>query len=691
MLDEESAAKRWGVRLVKVSVVAGAATIVVWYALQFRPPHRPPTKSPTAQLAILRNGTGKAFARRIAAEAIEEADATVIDELKTELSKGDDVGREMAAIALGRVGNEADGALDALIAALDDPRREVRHQAAISLFAALRRLGDAQVRRLSELLARADAEIRLRSAIELGRADGGAECFDALRGALEDSDPRIRAEAYAALARHEAISLDELIAALHDADPLVQITACTLLSRMGSEAKPAIDELARLVAAGPVAWSAAPALLQIAPDDPEILSHLTPLFDSDDKSRLESAAMLFHKLGRANDDVRWRLLARVDDPREYVADYVLDALWGTGPEGRLRPPELIDALEESGDGVLSLQLHHEEMLSRDFAHGMPFYYPSELHAYGVTDRDLARLGDLRNLRLLDLSGNPVGDAGLAAIADLRNLEWLLLYDTKITSAGLAHLGGMTRLRSLALCGCEITDDGLQHLEQLPALEALDLRRTKITDAGMRRLAGLKTLKAIWLEDTQVTDAGLAPLAELPLLEDLGYLDKQFTLRGLAQLKQLATLRPPPESVVDDDLALLAGMPRLRTLILSGAPVTDAGLEHVGKLTQLESLWLNGTKITDAGLPKLRSLVNLKHLYLPSSGTAGTGPGPAPQALITDASLEALQQSLPKLEWPLVRDKNQFSTMNPHYEVVGLKAEDETDDALFTQGAAVNAE
>ena len=677
MLDEQSAAGRWVARLVKFSVVAAATILIAWYALQFRPARRPPAKSPSEQLAMLRDRKAKAFARRIAADALTEAEGAVVSELTAELSAGDAVGRESAALALGRLG--AEETVDGLIAALDDPELAVRDQAAHSLFELLRRLGERGQGRLAALLAHADPEIRRRSAIELGRAaDGEPECFDALRGALKDSDPRVRAEALAALWRHSASRLDALMAALHDADPLVQSTACSLLGRMEGEARPAIDDLAQIIASdGAAASIAANTLLQIEPDDPEILSFLAPLIDSQDKWKVEGAAMLFHKLGRANDDVRRRLLARVDDPREYVADRALRALRRTGLEGRLRPPELIDALEKAGDDVLSLQLHDEE-ITHDRAHGMSYYYPRQV-GFGVTDRDLARLGGLQNLRLLDLSANSVGDAGLESIAGLKNLEWLLLYDAKVTSAGLVHLADMSRLRSLALAGCEITDDGLEHLEKLPALEALDLRKTKVTDAGMRRLAGCKGLKAIWLEDTQVTDAGLAELAELPLLEDLGHLKKQFTLRGLAQLKGLATLRPAPEMVADEDLALLVGMPKLRELILSQAPVTDTGLEHIGKLTQLETLYLDGTKITDAGLPKLRSLVNLKLLRLPFTGAVGQGFAALPPTGVTEAGKKELQPALPKLAFPLAHDNSRsMATMTTSlpYEVAGLKSEDE---------------
>lgn len=670
-------ASSWGVLLVKLAVCALACTIVVWYALQFRQPPRPPTQSAAQHVALLRNRDEKAVRRRIAADSIQKADAAVVQQLTAELLAGDAVGRELAALALGRLDDQDEVVVDALIAALDDSEAPVHDQATNSLFAVLRRLGSPGIRRLPDLLSHPDADVRRRAAIEAGEI-ADADVVDALRGHLSDPDARVRAEAFAALARQSAVSLDELIAGLHDADSLVQSTACILLGRMGDLARPAIEELGKLVAAnGASAWAAGQALLKVDDEDPQVVSLLVPLLDANDRQRVVDAERLFLKLGHLTAAVRQRLLALVDDRRAYVADYALWALRRTGLECRLRPSELIKALEEAGQSVLSLQLHDEEIV-HDRAYGLSFYYPTRLVDFGITDRDLARLGGLHNLRLLDLSANPVGDAGLESIAGLESLEWLFLYDTKTTSAGLAHLAGMPHLRSLALGGCEITDEGLERLEKLPALEALDLRRTKITDAGVRHLAACKRLKAIWLEETQVTEDGLAPLAELPLLEDLGYLDKQFTLRGLSQLKQLVTVRPPPESVADDDLALLAGMPRLRELILSGAPVTDEGLEHIGKLRQLESLWLNGTKITDAGLPKLRSLVNLKQLHLPSTGTAAIAMGPAPPPPITEQGLEALQKALPKLEWPLVPAKSRFSTMNAPYEVVGLRLEDEAD-------------
>jgi HEAT repeat protein len=699
MFDEEAVAGRWVLRLLKLAVVAGAAILAGWWLMQLRGSRGPTKRSPAQQIAVVRNRSEKPLARRIAAERLEDADASIVNQLTGELSSGDAVGRELAAFALGRLEVQDDGAVDALIAALDDPEQTVRRQAAVALgrlgarpeevaaelvqrlhaadpetrgatFKALRRLGREGTPALLGLLADSDADIRRRAVIELGRVGGGkSEFFDALRGRLRDPDARVRAETHAALWQCSAMHLDELIAALHDADPLVQSTACALLARMGADAEPAVPELVKLVASnGAFAWTVERTLLSIDKEHPQISTLLAPLLDSEDKQTAEWAARMFLGFGRVTEAARQRLLAHVDDPRGYVAAYVIKALRRTGLEGRLQPPELIDALEEAGDDddVVSLLLQDDPTLN-DRIHGMPFYYPRNQHGYGVADRDLARLGGLHNLRLLDLSANPIGDAGLQQIAGLEKLEWLLLYDTKVTSAGLAHLTTLTKLRSLALGGCAISDEGLDHLQKLPALEALDLRKTQVTDAGMAGLAGLAQLKAIWLDETQVTDAGLAHLAELRSLEDVGYLAKHFTLRGLTQLKGLVTIRPPPESVADDDLALLADMPRLRTLILSRSGVTDAGLAHISKLTQLESLWLNETAITDAGLARLGSLSNLKTLYLDKTRT-------------TEPGKEALQKALPNLQSRLVQGKMQPLNRNESYQVVGLKEQEESDAA-----------
>ncbi len=112
MFDEEAVANRWILRSVKLAVATGAVLLAGWWAMQLRGSRGPKKKSPAQQIAVVRNHSEKPLARRIAAEALEEADASIANPLAKELSSGDAVGRQLAAFALGRLDGEGPGAVD---------------------------------------------------------------------------------------------------------------------------------------------------------------------------------------------------------------------------------------------------------------------------------------------------------------------------------------------------------------------------------------------------------------------------------------------------------------------------------------------------------------------------------------------------------------------------------------------------
>lgn len=58
---------------------------------------------------------------------------------------------------------------------------------------------------------------------------------------------------------------------------------------------------------------------------------------------------------------------------------------------------------------------------------------------GWHDGDLGSLRDLKQLRELQLEGNPITDAGLAELAAVPNLRSLRVFDTEVTDAGIAAL------------------------------------------------------------------------------------------------------------------------------------------------------------------------------------------------------------------------------------------------------------
>jgi Leucine-rich repeat (LRR) protein len=211
----------------------------------------------------------------------------------------------------------------------------------------------------------------------------------------------------------------------------------------------------------------------------------------------------------------------------------------------------------------------------------------------VTDKGLAWLSKLTDLRELELGGLPITDDGLKRIATLGSLEALDLGITGITSAGLANLSPLKgHLERLILRNTEITDDGLASLSELKELRTLDLYGTQIGDAGLAKLAGLSELRELDLYETNVTDDGLAHLAGLAKLETLDLSGTKVTGTGFAHLSNLGSLR---------------------NLVLESSSVTDDGLDAIAQLSALWSLDFRDTGISDAGVQQLAKLKELRHL------------------------------------------------------------------------------
>lgn len=104
------------------------------------------------------------------------------------------------------------------------------------------------------------------------------------------------------------------------------------------------------------------------------------------------------------------------------------------------------------------------------------------------------------------------DASLAPLAPMADkIVSLDLARTKVSDKGLASVAAMKNLRELHLENTAISDAGLDQLKGLAALEYLNLYGTKVTDAGIQKLAGLGKLKALYLWQTGVTKGGVAQL------------------------------------------------------------------------------------------------------------------------------------------------------------------------------------
>jgi hypothetical protein len=171
----------------------------------------------------------------------------------------------------------------------------------------------------------------------------------------------------------------------------------------------------------------------------------------------------------------------------------------------------------------------------DRAYGL--YLSGEGHALaGWSDH----LGNLRELRTLDLLHAGLTDADLAEIGKLQKLDRLIVFDDRMTDAGVAHLAQLQHLRYLWLRSRSITDAGIAPLGSLASLEELEIDAPKMTDAALASLSELSALRRLKLVDAPVTDSGMRHLHRVKRLE---YLDLDVTRVTIAGLNEFDAALP----------------------------------------------------------------------------------------------------------------------------------------------------
>jgi Leucine Rich repeat len=202
-----------------------------------------------------------------------------------------------------------------------------------------------------------------------------------------------------------------------------------------------------------------------------------------------------------------------------------------------------------------------------------------------------------------------------------------------------RLGDLDQVRVLNLMGRYVNDDVLAQLEGMNCLELLMLQGTGNSDAGLAHVRNLTNLKTVYISATGTSDACLAHLKGLPKLSDLSLHGKQVSDAGLAHLSVLTNLSEFSLShtrVSDAGLVHLKGLTNLRRLDLSHTHVSDAGLADLKGLTKLLRLDLRHTLVSDAGLVHLNGMTSLRRLDLDYNSH------------VTDAGIRALQKALPGL-------------------------------------------
>ena len=118
MDDDDFTGLRWPGRRRGCFWLAIVAAAMWWFLGRERP------VSARRRVAILRDPAQRASSRYIAADHLQHADTSVVPDLVQTLKKGDALGRELAALAPGRLRHKADAAAGALAEKRERPRTD---------------------------------------------------------------------------------------------------------------------------------------------------------------------------------------------------------------------------------------------------------------------------------------------------------------------------------------------------------------------------------------------------------------------------------------------------------------------------------------------------------------------------------------------------------------------------------------
>ncbi|SCB86553.1 leucine-rich repeat domain-containing protein [Bacillus mycoides] len=144
--------------------------------------------------------------------------------------------------------------------------------------------------------------------------------------------------------------------------------------------------------------------------------------------------------------------------------------------------------------------------------------------------DISFISELRHLKYLDLSSNPI--ESIQPVSKLENLDMLFLRDNKI--ADLTPLSQMKKIKILDLIGNNIKD--LTPLFTVLSLEEVYLANNQISNlSGIEKL---KNVKLLWIGNNKISD--VEPISKMSSLIELEIADSE--LKDISPLSKLGKLQ-----------------------------------------------------------------------------------------------------------------------------------------------------
>ncbi len=166
----------------------------------------------------------------------------------------------------------------------------------------------------------------------------------------------------------------------------------------------------------------------------------------------------------------------------------------------------------------------------------------QLREGGLNGEIPAELGNLTNLRELNLGGNQLTGQIPAELGDLTNLRELVFWGNQLTGQISAQLGSLTNLERLSLDDNRLSGEIPSEFGSLANLYSLDLSANKLTGPIPPALGGLTKLAWLNLGSNQLTGSIPTQLGNLTNLRALHLDRNQLTGTIPSELGNLATLQ-----------------------------------------------------------------------------------------------------------------------------------------------------
>jgi len=251
----------------------------------------------------------------------------------------------------------------------------------------------------------------------------------------------------------------------------------------------------------------------------------------------------------------WELLARCRGLERVVLwrmSVSPNALTALSRVGTLRDLELVECQLDNGQPLQRFtQVKNLRLSSSSWETGS-LHWPAQgaavefVSADGstLTDRELSRIGSMKELKLLDVSDTGV-TGELVTTYPIR-LETIWAANSGFSDAGVSRLKGHPSLRELDLRGTQISASAISHITKVTRLEMLNVRGTDLCASDLGALSELEFLSAL---SVPVSATG----NDLLQLEQVRGL--QFLFVGpdvsAGTLKRLRTALPNCDVIVED--------------------------------------------------------------------------------------------------------------------------------------------